>query len=176
LNNNLYIDKHISSIKQRNRSNEDDQQGKKWKENKFNLTKSNVLEFCTNKGSQIQQISKNNSLENIIENYKENSQNITNLESDHQSETKQDFHLTNQFINDTGNDIYQLDFDQLSAKLATHENSKLKDFMDTNNFSCIKSSIHQENIKNFLEESKLDSFIRQIANFPNDSIHLRDHM
>lgn len=111
-----------------------------------------------------------------MENYKENSHNITNLESDHQSETKQDIQLTNHLMNETGNDIYQLEFDQLSARLATHENSKLKDFMDTNNFSCIKSSVHQENIKNFLEESKLDSFIRQIANFPNDSINLRDHL
>ena len=138
------------------------------------MTKSNVLEFRTNKNSQIHFSSKNNSLDNISENFREGSANITNLQSEQQSETKFDLRVASQYGPDR-QDLGQ-DFDQLSQRLMTHENSKLKDFIDTNNFSCIKSGIGNENLRNFLEESKMDSFFRQIANFPSDSLHLRDHL
>lgn len=142
----------------------------------FNVTKSNLLEFRTSKNSQIQFLSKNHSLEDISEKFKENSQNITNLQSEQQSEAKLRPELRNSANNQTQGELYQLDFDQISHRLATNENSKIKDFIDTNNFSCIKSGVGQENLKNFLEESKLDSFIQQITNFPNESLSLRNKL
>jgi hypothetical protein len=140
---------------------------------KFNLTKSNVLEIRTTKNSQVNPNSINQSLDNISENHKENSQNITNLEIEKHSESKQDIKVMSQIQNDT--DLYQLDFDQMSSRWITHENSRIKELMDTNNFSCIKSSLGQENIKNFFEESKYDSFFRQITNIEENST-LRDKL
>jgi hypothetical protein len=135
-----------------------------------------VLEFHTNKNSQLNLNSRNQSLDNISENYKENSPNITNLESEQQSESKKEIQIMSHLKNEMKADTYQLDFDQLSQRWITRENSKIKDLIDTNNFSCIKSSLGQENIKNFLEESKLDSFIRQITSIPTESNHLRNKL
>lgn len=166
----LTPDKRIAQPKDRKQSQDALKQSQ---ELNFNVTKSNLLEFRTSKNSQIQFLSKNQSLEDISEQFKENSQNITNLQSEQQSEAKL---RRGSRAGGLEAELYQLDFDQISQRLVTHENSKIKDFIDTNNFSCIKSGVGQENLKNFLEESKLDSFIQQITNFPNENVSIRNKL
>ena len=77
--------------------------------------------------------------------------------------------------NESHYNLNQIDFDPMSHPITT-DDSKIKDFLDTNTFSVIKSGFANENTRNFLEESRLDSFIRQISNFPNDSVNFQNKL
>ena len=148
----------------------------------FNLTSSNVMDMLQENmhAKQVDSTAPNKDTDclkekSVSEKKFQKDEIISNLHSERESETKTDTHY---FINQTLNYSHQgntqmKDFEELSRRMNTHENSRIKEFLETQNFSCIKSGTAQENQKNFMDMSQMDSFYKQFTSFQHENSQLK---